>query len=132
MAPGHGRNAPQATAAAASRADPTSEKDRGDAADMRYPADVGTAGAAEKGVHGPSPEQFHGGQTAATAPPREPLSAGDSPGVQPNNDVRQQGGRIASRDPDQETRARATSTADASYSADVAGQSQPFGTASQA
>jgi hypothetical protein len=113
---------------AASRADPTSEKGRGDAADTSYLADRGTAGAAANGTHGPSPEQYHGEQTAATAPPRDRLSAADGPGVQPNTDVRQFGNGIAPSDRSNETR----TTADASYPADAAGQKQPSGTASQA
>jgi hypothetical protein len=118
-------NTPQATAA--SRADdPTSEKDRGGGADTRYLAGTGTAGAAANGR--PSPEQYHGEQTSVTAPPREPLSAGDSPGVQPNTDVRQQGNGMAPSDPGKETRA----TADAPYPPDAAAQEQPFRTASQA
>lgn len=87
-APGHDPNTPQAPMAA-SRVDPTSEKGRGDAADTSYLADRGTAGAAANGTRGPSPEQYHGEQTAATAPPRDRLSAADGPGVQPNTDVRQ-------------------------------------------
>ena len=125
--PGHYTNTPQATAA--SRADdPTSKKDRGGGADTRYLAERGTAGAAANGTYRPSPEQYRGEQTAVTAPPRDPLSAGDSLGVQPNTDVRQQGNGMAPSDPGKETRA----TADASYPADAAGQKQPSRMASQA
>jgi len=120
-APGHGPNtAPQATAAP--RADPTSGK-----ADTGYIGDRGTGGVAANGTHDPSPEQYHGKQSAATAPPRDPLGAGDSRGV-PNTDVRQQGNGIAPGDRGKETRA----TADASDPADAAGQQQPSGLASQA
>jgi len=125
-APGHDPNTPQATAA--SRADPTSEKGRGDVADTSYLADRGTDGTAANGTHGPSPDQYHGEQTAATTPPRDPLSATDGPGVQPNTDVRQQGNGIAPSDRGKET----STTADASYPADVVGQKQSSGTASQA
>ena len=124
-APGHDPNTPLATAAP--RADPTSEKDRGGAADTRYLADSATAGAAANGTHGPSPEQYHGEQTAATAPPRNTFGAGDGQGVQPNTDVHQQGNGIAPSDPGKETGA----ATDASYPADEAGQKQPSGTASQ-
>lgn len=126
-APGQGPNtAPQASAAP--RYDPASEKGRDDAADTRYLGDRGTAGVAANGTYGRSPEQYQGEQSAATAPARDPLRAGDSPGVQPNTDVRQQGNGIAPGDRGTDTRA----TADGSYPADAAGQNQPSGTAYQA
>lgn len=126
VAPGHdpNTNTPQARATVASRADPTSGKDR-DVADTNNFAD---RGAAANGTHGPSPEQYRREQTATTAPPRGPLSVGGGPGGQPNTDVRQQGNGIAPSDgTGKETRA----TADASYPADVVGQKQPSGTASE-
>lgn len=129
MAPGHDTNTPQAQATVASRADPTSEKDR-DTANTSYIADRGNPGAAANGTRGPSSEQYHGEQIAATAPPRDPFSAGDSPSVQPNPDLRQQGNGIAPSDPGKETRATAGTSYTPSYPAGAAGQKQP--TASQA
>jgi hypothetical protein len=101
--PGHDPNA-QATAASA--ADPTSEKGRGNATDTRYPANSGTAGTAANGTHGLSPEQYHDEKTTATAPPRDPHGAADSDdgsGVQTDTDVRQHGDGIAPSDRGNET-----------------------------
>ncbi|KAI0274228.1 hypothetical protein BGY98DRAFT_995400 [Russula aff. rugulosa BPL654] len=93
------------------RADPTSEKGRGDTS---YLADRSTPGVAANGTHGPSPEQYDNEQTAGTAPPHDPLSAADGPaGV-----VRQQGNGIAPSDHGRET---------TRIAADVAGQKQPSG-----
>lgn len=70
---------------------------KADAAGTRYLADRGTASAAVNGTHDPLPEQYHRHyheQSAATTPPREPLTAADGPGVKPNTDVREQGNGI--------------------------------------
>lgn len=98
--------APRASTAA-TRADPTSQKVREAAADVRHPVDksaaaTATAGAAATGTrgHGLAPEQRHDERTqaaATTTTPHDCPIAAYGPGVQRDTDMHQQGdGTVAS------------------------------------